>query len=180
MSDGICDPLDRSTIERRIEGTKMKTSVDVSSDISNSVFSVGEYKKRASFTIVFVISRFFGSRRTTDSSEERILFSLFFFSFRFRSSQDHSLLVLPLPLSSRGSRERRSIINDMRHPGSRNIKYSRAFMTGPVGKRGRRVGPDRWALGPSGGKKIKKNVSGQKKKGRACEGSGCSPPSTNL
>lgn len=115
----------------------MKTSVDISSDISNSVFSVGGYKKRASFTIVFVISPGSSVCAEPRIHSKRESSSLSFFSFRLRSSQDHSLLVLPLPLSSRGSRERRSIINDMRHTGSRNIKYSRAFMTGPVGKRGR-------------------------------------------
>lgn len=141
-------------------------------------------KKRTSLTVVS-LSYLLGSSvraepRIRPKSHPFLFFSRLF-RFAFVLSQDHSLLILPLPLSSLGPRERWSIINDIRHTGSRNIKYSRAFMTGSGGKERPVRPPIVGALGPSGGKKIKKNASGQKKKGRACEGSGCSPPpSTNL
>lgn len=102
-------------------------------------------------------------------------FFLSLFRFAFVLSRDHSLLILPLPLSSRGSRERRSIINDMRHTGSRNIKYSRAFMTAPVGKRGRR-GPDRWGpRDPVGGKKSRRTRAGGGRKGERAKEAGVPP-----
>jgi len=143
----------------------MKTPIDAPDGVS----SAGGYKKKhASLTVAFVISG-----KTTDSFCYSS--SPFFSSFVSPSS---SRRIIPLSshcLRGESSRERRSIINDMRHTGSRNIKYSRAFMTAPVGKRGRR-GPR--SLGP-------RTQGGRKRRGRKGEsGSGCppppSPPSTNL
>jgi len=124
-----------------------------------------------SLTVAFVISPDSSVRAERIRPKKDPLLLFFFFHFPFVFSKDHSLLILPLSLSSRSSRERRPIINDMRHTGSRNIKYSRAFMTAPVRKRG----PDRWAPRNLVGEKESRRR--QRKKGRACEGSGCSSPS---
>lgn len=85
---------------------------------------------KKSLTVAFVTSsRLLEVPRTTtaDSSEEQSSF-LYLFSISFSLAGSFSSLILPLPLSSRGSRERRSIINDTRHRGLRNIKYIAAHL----------------------------------------------------
>lgn len=155
--------------ERKIEGAKMKTSIDLSS----SVFSAGEYKKHTSLTVLaFVVSP--GSPILVEDHgfvQGAILF--FFFASPSFLSQDHSLLVLPLPLSSQSSR---SIINDIHVTQAREILNTVAFLRRLRWEReaggARSLGPRspwerrRWS---------ERERASSRRKGRLAGDEGCSP-----